>query len=147
LHKITQEINERIGVDRREALKTFNMELQQADIIIGHNISFDKRLIMVECIRNKVQQHFNYRGNKKYEYCTMKNTVDLCKIEKIGKEGDTYFKYPTLSELYFHLFNEVPKNVHNSFMDVLFCLRCYYKITYNMDLFEADGVIKTMCEK
>jgi DNA polymerase III epsilon subunit-like protein len=144
LHKITKEINQRIGVNRRVALQTFNNELEKADIIVGHNISFDKRMIMVECNRNKVQQKFNYRGNKKIEYCTMKNSVDICKIEKVSQYGKKYFKYPTLSELYYDLFKEVQKNVHNSFIDVLMCLRCYYKIVYHEDLTLINEEYKMM---
>jgi len=139
-HNITKEINQNIGINRKHALENFNLELQNVDIVVGHNISFDKRVIMVECIRNNVQQRFNYRGNKIDEYCTMKNSVNICKIEKTTFNGDKYFKYPTLSELYRTLFNEEPKNVHNSFVDVLVCLRCYCMNVYNIDLIKK-GII------
>jgi hypothetical protein len=101
---------------------------------------------MVECIRNGIQQKFNYRGNKKKEYCTMKNNVNLCNIEKIGNNGKKYLKYPTLTELYYNLFNENPKNVHNSLIDVLLTLRCYIKVISNIDLYETNGIFKDMIQ-
>jgi len=134
LHKITEKINREMGINRRLALQTFNRILEQSDIVVGHNISFDKRMIMVECSRNNVYHHFNKKGVKKAEYCTMKNSVDICKIEKTTQNGETYFKYPTLSELYYYLFGEVPLNAHNSFVDVLLCLRCYVKLNNGSDL-------------
>lgn len=146
LHKINKEINQELGVDRRMALLTFNATLKHADIVVGHNISFDKRMIMVECARNRVYHRFNDKGVKKDEYCTMKNSVDTCKIEKISLKGEKYFKYPTLSELYHHLFQDNPKNTHNSFVDVLLCLRCYIKLIYNQDIRQVNNSFRDMIE-
>lgn len=144
LHNITMERNQRIGVNIRVALQTFNRVLQQADIVVGHNISFDKRMIMVECARNLVYHRFNNKGIKKVEYCTMKNSVDVCRIERFTKNGEKYFKYPTLSELYNNLFKEIPKNTHDSFMDVLLCLRCYVKLVYDADLLHINQTFYNM---
>ena len=146
LHKITKEINQQIGVNRRVALQTFNYVLYAADIIVGHNISFDKRMIMVESTRNNVYHRFNHKGVKKNEYCTMKNSVDICKIEKTSFKGEKYFKYPTLSELYYHLFEENPKNTHNSFVDVLLCLRCYVKLNCDKDIKKINEIFGDMIE-
>ena len=146
LHKITKELNQSSGVDRTIALYKFNKEVQNCDVVVGHNISFDKRMIMVECIRNGIQQYFNYKGKKKFEFCTMKTGVDICMIEKVAKNGDTYFKYPTLTELYYTLFKENPLNVHNSFVDTLLCLRCYVKLVHNVDLVKYNNTYKQLFE-
>jgi hypothetical protein len=42
----------------------------------------------------------------------------------------SYMKFPTLCELYMHLFHKTPENLHNSMMDVLVCLRCYLKSNF-----------------
>ena len=68
------------------------------------------------------------------EYCTMKNNINFCAIERINKNGNKYFKYPTLSELYEKLFYIIPKGTHDSLVDVLLCLRCYCKIKFNEDI-------------
>ena len=139
LHGITMTTCKRKGISIHNALNNFNIMLKKADIVIGHNISFDKRMIMVESIRNKMSQYFTIDGVRKREFCTMKNTVDICKIEKISREGERYFKYPSLTELYSKLFNSVPKNIHNSLVDVIMCLRCYCL------LFERFDVMETKC--
>ena len=46
------------------------INIKACDIVVGHNISFDKRMIFVECFRNKVEQEFtkfkdNHKINKK----------------------------------------------------------------------------------
>ena len=104
--------------------------------------------MFVECFRNKVKQYFTFYsyGQKiqKPEYCTMKNTIDLCQIPKINKSNKTYYKYPTLLELYMKLFNETPQNLHNSLVDIVLTLRCYIKVKHNLDVFEVNQQIQSL---
>jgi DNA polymerase-3 subunit epsilon len=141
IHGITRDRCEQEGITMNMALIKFNITLKRADVIVGHNLSFDKRLIMVECNRNNIWQNFTTKYSKKAEYCTMKNTVDICKLEKKTTSIDTGFsspyKYPRLGELYCHLFKcESPKGVHNSIVDVIICLRCYVKLMTGTDILE-----------
>ena len=131
IHQITQEISDTKGISIKEALNRFNKVAKQATRLIAHNIQFDKKLIIVESIRNKIASVF---VNKPALYCTMKTTVELCKIEKEWGDGTKYFKYPTLSELHHHLFSIFPKGTHNAQNDILICLRCYYYLEYKTDL-------------
>lgn len=144
LHNISKERSTLVGIHMKDALKIFNSALNKADIIVGHNVSFDKCLIMVECNRNNIRQCFTIDKIKKKEYCTMKNTKDICKIEKTFPSGDKYFKYPTLSELYNHLFGNIPDNAHNSLVDIILCLRCYLLITNHFDVFDINPELKTI---
>lgn len=145
LHGITREIMNEKGISIKDALEEFNIYFKQSDIVCGHNISFDKRMIFVETNRNHVQQYFTYNGERKLEYCTMKNGIDLCKIERTKVNGQKYFKYPTLSELHINLFNQIPRGVHNSLIDILICLRCYYKMQYDRDIVEMNQEINSLC--
>ena len=131
IHKITQDISDEQGISLKEALVRFNKVAKQATRLIAHNIQFDKKIIIVESIRNKIASVF---VNKPSLYCTMKSTVDLCKIENEWSDGTKYYKYPTLSELHHHLFNTFPKGTHNAQNDILICLRCYYYLEYKVDL-------------
>lgn len=132
IHKITQDMSNTQGISIKEALNRFNKVAKQATRLIAHNIQFDKKIIIVESIRNKVASVF---VNKPSLYCTMKSTVDVCKIEKEWPDGTKYFKFPTLSELHYHLFSTYPKGVHNAQIDILICLRCYYYLEYKIDLY------------
>ena len=125
------------GVPIVDALNAFKRALNSCDLCVGHNISFDKRLLIVEAIRNK---GFDSTDNSyvqfqfKNEFCTMLKSVEVCRIEKLRGDGTIYFKYPTLLELHNHLFKKIPNNAHNSKVDVLICLRCYCKLAHDQDL-------------
>ena len=66
IHNISREILNERGINIVDALKEFNKYLNTCDIVVGHNISFDKRMIFVECFRHAVKQYFTcYEGNEK----------------------------------------------------------------------------------
>lgn len=147
IHGITREMIEKRGVPITDALYAFKSALKISDCSIGHNLSFDKRLLIVESIRNKgfdssdgsiVQLQFGK------EFCTMLNSVDVCKIKRIRKDGTTYYKYPTLLELHEYLFQIKPHNAHNSKVDVLICLRCYCKLAFKYDLSRESRQFRRM---
>jgi DNA polymerase III epsilon subunit-like protein len=144
IHKISDEMSQTKGHDIKQSLIDFNKALLNIDLVIGHNISFDKRVIMVECIRHKIQQNFTLNSRRKPEYCTMKNSIDLCKILVTRANGSDYFKFPKLMELHKHLFDFVPEGLHNSMVDVLACLRCYGKMQLDVDLMEVSSSLKML---
>ena len=133
IHHISRVMCEANGIAITDALNFFNKALVQADVVVGHNISFDKRLIMVECTRAKIYQKFTTNGVRKEEYCTMKKGTDVCQISVTSPNGETYLKFPTLSELHEKLFDYKPEGTHDAFVDVLICLRCYLKIVDGYD--------------
>uniref|UniRef100_A0A6C0IIM2 Exonuclease domain-containing protein n=1 Tax=viral metagenome TaxID=1070528 RepID=A0A6C0IIM2_9ZZZZ len=133
IHRISQVMCQAHGIRMLDALNCFNKALDNADLIVGHNLSFDKRMLMVESKRLGRFLRFNINGVQKPEYCTMKKTTDICKLEFKTPTGKPYFKYPTLSELHFKLFDNLPKGTHNALADILICLRCYLKVVDNYD--------------
>lgn len=137
IHQITAERSQREGIPIKVALAHLADNMSEADLIIGHNILFDKRMLMVELMRNKMKSCL-YRNNTAIpEYCTMKRTTDLCKLPSINKNtGEVYnnFKYPTLTELHNYLFGHKPRGVHNAIADVMICLRCYVMLNYKYDI-------------
>jgi len=143
IHGITNTMCKRKGIPIELAMEEFNEYLEKCDMVVGHNIDFDKKMIIVESLRNKLKNSFISYGQAKSLYCTMKTSVILCAIQKTNKDGKDYFKYPSLTELYMKLFDEEPKNTHNSMADVLICLRCYMKIKHNTDILKTtDNVLK-----
>jgi DNA polymerase III epsilon subunit-like protein len=118
IHGITRARMKSKGITIKQALDKFAKALGEADMIVGHNVQFDKNMILAEAHRHN--RTIKFKG--KDEYCTMLYGVDVCKIKRNGK---AHFKYPNLSELYNHLFDETPQGVHDSMADVLFTLRCF----------------------
>ena len=150
IHHISREILDVQGINIVEALKGFNECLNVCDVVVGHNISFDKRLIFVECFRHNIKQYFtDFKHNvmiHKAEYCTMKNTTEFCKLERLSVSNQVYYKHPKLSELYTILFpnEQLPKDLHNSLVDVAMTLRCYLKYVHNFDIKGANDTLKPL---
>ncbi len=138
IHKISREKLNKKGISIDESLQKFNSWSEKCDLLVGHNVSFDKRMVMVEGIRNKI------RMNIQDTYCTMKQSTEICKIEREFPDGTKYFKYPSLSELYEHLFNHIPKNTHNALIDILICMRCFCKIELKKDISRINRTIRFM---
>ena len=138
IHGISMEDSQRDGIDIVDALEYFDICLSAADVVVGHNLQFDKKMIIIENIRNKRTSGF--KNKKTSEFCTMINGVDICKIYKRStiNPREKYLKYPTQSELHKKLFNQIPQGVHNSWIDILVCLRCYLMMTSKKDLFETN---------
>jgi len=148
---ITREICDAKGVSILDALKTFESAYASCDTIISHNLSFDSAMIRIEQLRNNKNLnacspdvllmfnpiHDDLRGIQ--HFCTMKASVDLCNIMVPRKSGNgTYKKWPTLLELYEHLFSQTPENLHNSMVDTLVGLRCYLKVRHNIDMTDCE---------
>ena len=73
MHGITRSVSMRKGIPIAEAINNFNNALSEADLVIAHNISFDKKMIKVESFRLGIEQNFDYgNGYGIKEYCTMK---------------------------------------------------------------------------
>jgi len=144
IHGITQEQMLEEGEPAVDVLDTFMRDVSSCTGIIGHNIEFDKKMIEVECIRNKCKRLSSYR---KITYCTMKMGINVCNILKENPyTGKLQPKYPKLVELHKTLFDTVPKNLHNSLIDVIVCFRCFHAIIYNVDPVETNEQIKRYCK-
>ena len=130
IHGITREIMDKKGISIQEALIHMRDALGKVDLCVGHNVSFDKRFMIVEGVRNNIRMNFPL------DYCTMKNGKELCKIEITFSNGTKGFKYPKLMELYDHLFPDIPapQNLHNSLADTIVTLKCYCKMAHNVNL-------------
>jgi len=138
IHNISREILLDKGIPIKDALDKFNNFATTVDLLVGHNVSFDKRMVIVEGIRNKIKM------NVHDTYCTMKNSVELCKIEREWPDGNKYFKYPTLTELHKELFKTTPKNTHNALIDILICMRCFVQIELQKDICRINRTIRLM---
>jgi DNA polymerase III epsilon subunit-like protein len=147
IHGITNDISYSQGINIENIIEEFMDDLNQCDYIIGHNIEFDINMIKAELMRlnliisKNMNLYYNYveflTTCKKY-YCTMQESIDLCAIKQINKQGKEYIKYPKLIELHKKLFDTSPNGLHNSLNDILICLRCFYKIKFNKDIIEEN---------
>ncbi len=135
IHKITTKKSQVEGIDINIAIDLFEICYDRCDLLIAHNIEFDKQMLIVECQRNNCLTLLDkLNKNTINEFCTMKNSIHICKIERKFKNGDTYYKYPTLNELHEKMFGVLLNNLHNSFNDIIVCLRCYMIMIDDIDI-------------
>lgn len=138
IHGITNETMNLVGISIKNVLSDFINDLKKAEVVIAHNLKFDKSMVMVECNRNNLDVHF-----EKQEFCTMLYGEKMCGLTRVNKYGRTVSKYPKLIELHNKLFGYEPTNLHNSLYDIVVCLRCYIKLRYNRDLLETNEKMKS----
>ncbi|RLG14201.1 MAG: 3'-5' exonuclease [Candidatus Nanohalarchaeota archaeon] len=119
IHGITTEYALKNGVNLKTTLKKFSEALDDAQIIIAHNIAFDEKIIGAELIRKNVSSALF----KTQRFCTMKSTIDFCKIP--GYRGH---KWPKLSELHEILFNQGFEDAHNAEADTQACAKCFFEL-------------------
>lgn len=144
IHKITRDICNLNGLPIVNILNNFNNVLLKTDIIVGHNLQFDKNIIMVEFIRNRITHNFNPGNIAIPCFCTMQNSINICNLTYKRRDGSLVPKYPKLLELYKHYFYDEPSGLHNAMNDVIVTLRCYYKMQFDLDIFECSIDIKTL---
>jgi len=139
IHNITNIETNRSRTNIVQCLNEFKTNINACDYIIGHNIDFDIKMVQIECQRNNIYTNIFNKSNK--IFCTMLNSIDLCKIEATNSIGK-YYKWPKLSELHENLFNTVPTNLHDAYIDTLICLRCAVFIINKIDICYKDSVFK-----
>lgn len=140
IHGITKDMTIEKGENIKMILVEFSEVLKNTDILVAHNINFDKNMIEVECYRNGYHNILKEHNN--IEYCTMKFGDHITKLTRVDKNNLIRPKYPKLMELYQHLFKEMPQNLHNSLVDVMVCFRCFYYMYFGSDIVEKDEYVK-----
>lgn len=133
------------GIPMEKALVEFCEDYVRCDMIVAHNISFDRRMIQLEIkrhanillpfyVENVFTPYFE-KEESKQNYCTMYKSKHLCKLERKNEKGETYIKSPKLSELYEYLFEtKAPLHLHDSLVDTYVCLRCFVKMRFKFDI-------------
>lgn len=157
IHGITNQMSQTDGISLSKIFRSFFRDLKTADRLVGHNISFDVNLVIVELLRmiydappnseagvSTNKKNLHQIANFKNIYCTLQESIDLCAIKAVTKLGKEYNKFPKLIELHQKLFQTMPNNLHNSLIDILVTLRCYMMMTGKVDLNETCNKYKEM---
>jgi len=135
---ITRELCQTKGIPITDALNNFYGAYMLCERMVAHNIDFDEKMITVEIQRNwdhiveyvprcvMIFNHIYEEIQQIQKYCTMRKGTNIYNTTEKKR------KFPKLSELYLTLFEneELPKNLHNSMVDVMVCLRCYLKMRH-----------------
>jgi DNA polymerase III epsilon subunit-like protein len=108
------------GLDAKSVFRHIITDMSMCDRIIGHNISFDTKMLKSNLLKLGVsKEHFNKHMDKEKRYCTMINGFKRVS----GPSG----KWPNLTLLHNHLFGE-DFNAHDALADVKATHRCYLEL-------------------
>lgn len=121
IHGITNDEAYLNGEPLNDVLKSFAEALSDATLIVGHNISFDRKVVGAELFR----AGYDDLMHGKPRLCTMMKSTQYCQLPK--EKGNGY-KWPKLPELYWHLFGCDFKNQHDAGADVRATIDCFFEL-------------------
>jgi DNA polymerase-3 subunit epsilon len=143
IHGISTEMMLEKGVHIKPVLARFISDVKGCKYVVAHNIEFDKKMILAEMYRNGFSDILSKQ--RKLEFCTMKYGEPICGLTMISsRTGKPMSKFPKLLELHKKLFSSVPRNLHNSMVDVLACFRCFYKLIYDVDALTTNRGLREL---
>lgn len=128
IHGISDVYASSHGESLRMVLLDFLTDVELSNVIIGHNLEFDQKVVLAELHRLQMEDPFN----EKKLICTMKQSVNYCAFP--GRYVGRY-RYPKLEELYKKLFDKRIRGGHNSMHDVEATYECYKELV-------SRGIIK-----
>ena len=119
VHGITTERAQREGKPLREVIEAFLKDAQQTKCIVGHNISFDQKVVGAELYRLGIPDTISTAKS----LCTMQACTDYCKIpEYYG------YKWPKLQELHYKLFGCDFEGAHDAMVDITATKKCFFEM-------------------
>lgn len=118
---MSTEKNEAEGVPIMDALHFFKFHIQDADLLVAHNMNFDSKVLGAEMVRAGFSTGKNIK-----KFCTMDATIDFCRLP--FPRGGNGFKFPKLEELYKILFEKEMEGGHDALIDTEACAACYFEL-------------------
>ena len=126
VHGLTTFIADLVGITEYSLAEVISDLLKVSSLNICHNFPFDSQMVDNLLARNG----FDVKLNQFPNYCTMKNSTNLCKIPHPKHGGN---KWPKLEELHRFLFNEEFEGTHDALADVRATRRCYYELIKRLE--------------
>lgn len=126
-HGITLDRAHDEGVDPVEAVDAFLEMVAVAQLMVGHNESFDRRMMRISAARHK---GFKWEPPVP-NFCTLYRSKFIMKLpptEKMVAAGIRTFKSPNLGECIRHFFDENLDGAHDALVDVEASLRVFWHL-------------------
>jgi len=123
VHGITTERALAEGESLRDVLDEFMADLDNAYMVVGHNVSFDQHIVGAELYRmgyGTCNRIITIQST-----CTMEIGTDICKI---GPFRFGSYKWPKLQELYRTLFGFEFDGAHDAMADITATKQCYFEM-------------------
>lgn len=132
IHGITTEKALACGIAESLVVSAFHELSKLADFRIGHNESFDARIIRIALMRHASPEVADAwkEGQAK---CTASLSTDIVQApptDKMKAVGRNHFKKPTLSEAYKHFMQKDLQNAHSAMADAVACMEVYFSLPH-----------------
>jgi DNA polymerase III epsilon subunit-like protein len=123
IHGITETMAKTNGKPFETVLALWKDSVDKATTIVGHNVNFDKYVLLSELHRRNFLDEANAMTSDKTWVCTMDRAKSLCGLKARNK-----LKPPKLRELMHALGieEERGRTFHNSRDDVYYTAKCYF---------------------
>ncbi len=119
VHGITTEVALRDGKPLRQVIQAFLKDSEGARCFVGHNVSFDQRVVGAELYRLGIVDTVSTARS----FDTMKAATDYCKIP-----GTYGYKWPKLIELHRKLFGCEFEDAHDAMADITATRKCFFEM-------------------
>lgn len=129
IHGITDQVANLHGTSITQVLEDLSRQIEQADIIVGHNVEFDIAILIAEAKRSGCHDlvatlthpKFGLDAGRRAAICTQRLAVDYFRF--LGESpslSDT-----KLTTVYQRLFQEELVGAHDAMVDVIACQQVY----------------------
>lgn len=125
VHGIDTATAERVGIPLKHAVSGFMGMFQVANLLVAHNIDFDRRIMGYALARCKA----TWGGID--TFCTMAAStpiVNLPPTDRMVAAGYTKPKSPKLGEAYQHFFGRELEGAHDALVDVRACRDVFFEL-------------------
>lgn len=129
IHGIDDAMAQAVGVDERLVGRLFLTMRARADLEVGHNISFDKRMMRINLLRHGLITREDADEGPP-SFCTQRESTAIvncpptAKMLAANRRGP---KAPTLAEAYAHFFQDrLP--AHDAMADARAAARIYFRL-------------------
>lgn len=112
------------GMAPADVLAAFLGLVKQAEIIAGHNVSFDIRMMRIMAARLTGEKWEPMQPT----FCTMRKSTNLVKALKPSAKRPDDWKWPNLTETVRHFFDEAHGGAHRAAPDCAAARRVYFAI-------------------
>lgn len=127
VHGISNEIAAKHGILPRTAAILFAEMMENAEVLVAHNLQFDIKMMQTLMVRQQV----SVKNPPSMRYCTMESAspiVNLPPTARMIAAGFNKPKPPKLEECIKFFFNETLEGAHDALVDVRACVRVYKEL-------------------
>jgi DNA polymerase-3 subunit alpha len=149
------EVEARHGTPPADALRELGIALRGVDVVVAHNLSFDKPVIRAaayaEWLRGNGDDLSNIWPPGIREFCTMRETQNLVRITSPYYGADSgKFKAPRLNELhtwlYGHAYDISGAVLHTSRSDTHCLAQCLSRLLHTGNIIVTNGSLKSVID-